>query len=189
MKTPMQNTVLTAEKIDYNGANIAKRFSGHNVMAQRPNNKEVEAVDLSIYYGNTPAVNKVTLPFYKNCITAIIGPSGCGKSTLIKSINRVCEISSKMKVEGEILFKGKNVYDRDVDVVELRRRIGMVFQKPNPFQADIVVSTQIVPGLDDFPGVVRLDDGLVLIHDLERFLSLEEARALDEAMDERPGGS
>ncbi|OFW12510.1 MAG: chemotaxis protein CheW [Acidobacteria bacterium RIFCSPLOWO2_02_FULL_67_21] len=56
-------------------------------------------------------------------------------------------------------------------------------------QADIVVSTQIVPGLDDFPGVVRLDDGLVLIHDLERFLSLEEARALDEAMDERPGGS
>ena len=56
-------------------------------------------------------------------------------------------------------------------------------------QADIVVSTQIVPGLDHFPGVVRLDDGLVLIHDLERFLSLEEARALDEAMDERPGGS
>ena len=56
-------------------------------------------------------------------------------------------------------------------------------------QADIVVSTQIVPGLDDFPGVVRLDDGLVLIHDLERFLSLEDARALDEAMDERPGGS
>ena len=55
--------------------------------------------------------------------------------------------------------------------------------------ADIVVSTQIVPGLDDFPGVVRLDDGLVLIHDLERFLSLDEARALDEAMDERPGGS
>ncbi|MDO8126767.1 MAG: phosphate ABC transporter ATP-binding protein PstB [Candidatus Brocadiales bacterium] len=174
MKTPMQNTVLTAEKIDYNGANIAKRFSGHNVMAQRPNNKEVEAVDLSIYYGNTPAVNKVTLPFYTNCITAIIGPSGCGKSTLIKSINRVCEISSKMKVEGEILFKGKNVYDRDVDVVELRRRIGMVFQKPNPFPKSIYDNVAFGPRLHGRYSRKALNE--LVEHSLRRAALWEEVK-------------
>ncbi|MCP4365728.1 MAG: phosphate ABC transporter ATP-binding protein [Planctomycetes bacterium] len=106
-------------------------------MSDRPDNKEVEAVELSVYYGSAIAVNKVNLPFYRNMITAIIGPSGCGKSTLIKSINRVGEISAPIKVEGKVLFKGKNVYDRDVDVVELRRRVGMVFQKPNPFPKSI----------------------------------------------------
>ncbi|MEE9558335.1 MAG: phosphate ABC transporter ATP-binding protein PstB [Candidatus Brocadiales bacterium] len=107
------------------------------VMPDRPDNKEVEAVELSVYYGSVIAVKKVNLPFYRNMITAIIGPSGCGKSTLIKSINRVGEISTPIKVEGKVLFKGKNVYDRDVDVVELRRRVGMVFQKPNPFPKSI----------------------------------------------------
>ncbi|MEE9488075.1 MAG: phosphate ABC transporter ATP-binding protein PstB [Candidatus Brocadiales bacterium] len=106
-------------------------------MPDRPDNKEVEAVELSVYYGSVIAVKKVNLPFYRNMITAIIGPSGCGKSTLIKSINRVGEISAPIKVEGKVLFKGKNVYDRDVDVVELRRRVGMVFQKPNPFPKSI----------------------------------------------------
>ncbi|MHC4197637.1 MAG: phosphate ABC transporter ATP-binding protein PstB [Planctomycetota bacterium] len=106
-------------------------------MSSNTNNSEVEAVDLSVYYGSAIAVNKVNLPFYRNMITAIIGPSGCGKSTLIKSINRVGEISAPIKVEGKLLFKGKNVYDRDVDVVELRRRVGMVFQKPNPFPKSI----------------------------------------------------
>lgn len=137
MMTPIQNSASTARKLGYNNVRSTKASSGPKVMVHKPNNKEVETVDLSIYYGSTIAVKNVTLPFYKNCITAIIGPSGCGKSTLIKSINRVCEISSKMKVEGRILFKGKNVYDRDVDVVELRRRVGMVFQKPNPFPKSI----------------------------------------------------
>lgn len=111
------------------------------------NRKEVETVNLSVYYGNLKAVKGVTLPFYQNYVTAIIGPSGCGKSTLIKAINRVCEIISKIKVEGKVLFKGKNVYDRDVDVVELRRRIGMVFQKPNPFPKSIYDNVAFGPRL------------------------------------------
>jgi phosphate transport system ATP-binding protein len=111
------------------------------------NKKEIEALDLSVYYGTLKAVKGVSLPFYQKYVTAIIGPSGCGKSTLIKAINRVCEITSKINVEGKILFKGKNVYDRDVDVVELRRRVGMVFQKPNPFPKSIYDNVAFGPRL------------------------------------------
>jgi phosphate transport system ATP-binding protein len=140
MMTPAENASSLAKKMDSNKRPKVKAASGPKkvvVMSDRPDNKEVEAVELSVYYGNIIAVKKVNLPFYRNMITAIIGPSGCGKSTLIKSINRVGEISTPIKVEGKVLFKGKNVYDRDVDVVELRRRVGMVFQKPNPFPKSI----------------------------------------------------
>lgn len=140
MMTPAENASSLAKKMDPNKRPKVEAASGPKkvvVMPDRPDNKEVEAVELSVYYGSVIAVKKVNLPFYRNMITAIIGPSGCGKSTLIKSINRVGEISAPMKVEGKVLFKGKNVYDRDVDVVELRRRVGMVFQKPNPFPKSI----------------------------------------------------
>ncbi|MEE9583989.1 MAG: phosphate ABC transporter ATP-binding protein PstB [Candidatus Brocadiales bacterium] len=150
MAAPVQKNTLLTKKMDYNkksGGKVSSGPKGVVVMARESNNKEVETVDLSVYYGNTIAVKKVTLPFYRNQITAIIGPSGCGKSTLIKSINRVNEIISKMKIEGEVLFKGKNVYDRDVDVVELRRRIGMVFQKPNPFPKSIYDNVAFGPRL------------------------------------------
>lgn len=140
MMAPAENASSLAKKMDPNKRPKVKAASGPKkvvVMPDRPDNKEVEAVELSVYYGSVIAVKKVNLPFYRNMITAIIGPSGCGKSTLIKSINRVGEISAPMRVEGKVLFKGKNVYDRDVDVVELRRRVGMVFQKPNPFPKSI----------------------------------------------------
>ncbi len=140
MMTPAENASSLAKKMNSNRRPKVEAASGPKkvvVMPDRPDNKEVEAVELSVYYGSVIAVKKVNLPFYRNMITAIIGPSGCGKSTLIKSINRVGEISAPIKVEGKVLFKGKNVYDRDVDVVELRRRVGMVFQKPNPFPKSI----------------------------------------------------
>lgn len=139
--TPAGRTTSLAKRADCNKMVSHGKTSPEGkrpiVMTQELNNTEVEAVSLSIYYGTVPAVKDVSLSFYRNKITAIIGPSGCGKSTLIKSINRVSEISAKMKVEGAVLLKGKNVYDRDVDVVELRRRVGMVFQKPNPFPKSI----------------------------------------------------
>ena len=112
-----------------------------------PLEKKVETAALSIYYGSLRAIKGVSMPFYEKYITAIIGPSGCGKSTLIKSINRVCEITSKIRVEGKVLFNGKNVYDRDVDVVELRRRVGMVFQKPNPFPKSVYDNVAFGPRL------------------------------------------
>ncbi len=97
----------------------------------------IEAKDLNIYYGNFLAVKQVTLPVHKQKITAIIGPSGCGKSTMLRSFNRMNDLVSSAHATGEVLFHGKNIYDPDVDPVQVRRYIGMVFQKPNPFPKSI----------------------------------------------------
>jgi phosphate transport system ATP-binding protein len=93
----------------------------------------MEVRDLSAFYGNFRALRSVTLPVPKQRISAIIGPSGCGKSTLIRCLNRMNDLIPGFRVEGDVLFEGKNLYDKKVDAVEVRRRIGMVFQKPNPF--------------------------------------------------------
>jgi phosphate transport system ATP-binding protein len=89
--------------------------------------------DLSAYYGSTIALKKINLTFKSQAITAIIGPSGCGKSTLIRCLNRLHEISHGGSVKGCVLLDGKDIYASDVDPVALRRRVGMVFQKPTPF--------------------------------------------------------
>lgn len=107
------------------------------VFQARDNGYAIEARDLSIYYGDFRAVERVNLAVRRNDITAIIGPSGCGKSTVLRSFNRMNELIPTARAEGEVVFRGKNVYDPDVDPVELRRRIGMVFQKPNPFPKSI----------------------------------------------------
>ena len=92
---------------------------------------QVEA--LSAYYGNTLAVNKVSLSIKTNRVTAIIGPSGCGKSTLIRCLNRMHEVTPGARVEGQVLLDGQDLYGLGVDPVDVRRRVGMVFQKPNVF--------------------------------------------------------
>jgi len=97
----------------------------------------IEARDLSVYYGDFQAIKDVNLEFPRRKITAIIGPSGCGKSTVLRSLNRMNELIPTSGTRGEVLFHGKNIYDADVDAVEVRRRIGMVFQKPNPFPKTI----------------------------------------------------
>ncbi len=89
--------------------------------------------DLSAWYSSTIALKNVNLTFHKRAITAIIGPSGCGKSTLIRCLNRLHEISNGGRVKGKVLLDGKDIYAGDVDPVVIRRRIGMVFQKPTPF--------------------------------------------------------
>jgi phosphate transport system ATP-binding protein len=97
----------------------------------------IEARNLSVYYGDFRAVKHVDLKIERQKITAIIGPSGCGKSTMLRSFNRMNELVPTARAEGEVLFLGQNLYARDVDPVEVRRRIGMVFQKPNPFPKSI----------------------------------------------------
>jgi phosphate transport system ATP-binding protein len=97
----------------------------------------VEANNIHIYYGSFRAVKDVSLNFPARQITALIGPSGCGKSTVLRSFNRMNDLVPTSRIEGQILFRGKNIYDSDVDPVEVRRRIGMVFQKPNPFPKSI----------------------------------------------------
>ncbi|MFY7883493.1 MAG: phosphate ABC transporter ATP-binding protein PstB [Dolichospermum sp.] len=97
----------------------------------------IQVKNLSFYYGNYKAIEGISLDIYKNQVTALIGPSGCGKSTFIKTINRISELEGKVKVEGRIEFFGQNIYDPKININRLRREIGMVFQKPNPFPMSI----------------------------------------------------
>jgi phosphate transport system ATP-binding protein len=93
--------------------------------------------DMDVYYGDFKAVREVSMSFAKNEITALIGPSGCGKSTVLRCLNRMNDLIPSARVDGDVFFHDKNIYDDDVDPVEIRRRIGMVFQKPNPFSKSI----------------------------------------------------
>jgi phosphate transport system ATP-binding protein len=101
------------------------------------NNYVLQTKNLGIYYGDFKAVTDVNLNIERNKITAIIGPSGCGKSTLLRAFNRMNELSPGTRIDGSILFEGDNLYAKDIDPVEVRYRIGMVFQKPNPFPKSI----------------------------------------------------
>ena len=97
----------------------------------------IEAQGLNVFYGSFQAVNDINLQIEPRQITALIGPSGCGKSTVLRAFNRMNDLIDVARTEGQVLFHGKNLYDTDVDPVEVRRRIGMVFQKPNPFPKSI----------------------------------------------------
>ncbi|MDR4506933.1 MAG: phosphate ABC transporter ATP-binding protein PstB [Candidatus Brocadiaceae bacterium] len=93
--------------------------------------------DLSLYYGDTLALKGINLDISEKRITAFIGPSGCGKSTLIRCLNRMNDLIEGVRIEGRIKISGKDIYDHAIDVTELRKRVGMVFQKPNPFPKSI----------------------------------------------------
>ena len=97
----------------------------------------IEARNLSVYYGDFRAVKDVNLRIEPRKITAIIGPSGCGKSTMLRAFNRMNELVPTAWAEGEVLFRGQNIYAPDIDAVQVRRHVGMVFQKPNPFPKSI----------------------------------------------------
>ncbi len=97
----------------------------------------LEAENLNVYYGSFHAVRDINLKFERRKITALIGPSGCGKSTVLRSFNRMNDLVGTARTEGSVRFHGKNIYDPDVDPTEVRRRIGMVFQKANPFPKSI----------------------------------------------------
>src|SRR5215217_2233099 len=96
-----------------------------------------ELEDVTAAYGGKPAVAEVSMPVYRNAITAIIGPSGCGKSTLIRCLNRMNDLIPSATVDGRVLYHEQDIYDEQVDPVEVRKRIGMVVQKPNPFPKSI----------------------------------------------------
>src|SRR3954462_4285981 len=95
--------------------------------------KRIDVSDLDIYYGNFLAVQDVTVSIEPRSITALIGPSGCGKSTFLRSLNRMREVMRGARVEGKVVIDGQDLYGADVDPVDVRRQIGMVFQRPNPF--------------------------------------------------------
>ena len=138
------------------------------------NNTIIKLKDVNFYYGQSRALTDISMTFGKNKVTALIGPSGCGKSTLLRLLNRMNDLIDGTRVEGEILFEEKNIYAPDIDPVEIRRKIGMVFQKPNPFPKTIYNNIAYGPKLT---GVKATDlDTLV-----ER--SLKQAVLWDEVKD------
>jgi phosphate transport system ATP-binding protein len=110
---------------------------------------------VTIKYSGKPAVDNVSFSVLENHITAIIGPSGCGKSTLIRAFNRMNDFIPEATQEGQILYRGENICGRDVDPVELRRQIGMVFQKPNPFPKSIYRNVAWGPTVNGYKGDIR----------------------------------
>jgi phosphate transport system ATP-binding protein len=114
---------------------------------------------LTVSYGGNPALKDVSLEVYKNFVTAFIGPSGCGKSTFIRCFNRMNDLIPSAAVDGTILYHGEDLYGPDVDAVEVRKRIGMVFQKPNPFpksiHANVAFGPRVLGMTDDLEGRVE----------------------------------
>jgi phosphate transport system ATP-binding protein len=133
----------------------------------------VQIQDLSLWYGAFKAVENVSIPFREKHITAIIGPSGCGKSTVLRCMNRMNELIPGVRVTGSVLFRGEDMYAPHADPVEVRRRVGMVFQKPNPFPKSIYDNIAFGPRVNGFKG------------DLDNLVrrSLEQAALWDEVKD------
>ncbi|HEX3265328.1 MAG TPA: phosphate ABC transporter ATP-binding protein PstB [Candidatus Limnocylindrales bacterium] len=136
----------------------------HGALVERPTDTSalpsvepaVALQDVSVFYGSFRAVKDISFEVQAKSITALIGPSGSGKSTLLRSINRMNELVPGARVEGQVTYHGQNLYDEKVDAVEVRRRIGMVFQKPNPFPKSIYDNVAFGPRLNGFRG--NLDD-------------------------------
>ncbi len=116
------------------------------------NHLALEVKNLSVYYGEHLAVRDISLEIAGNQITAIIGPSGCGKSTLLRCFNRMNDLIGNARIDGEVIFDGRNIYDPAVDPVDIRRRIGMVFQRPNPFPKSIYDNVAFGPRVNGFKG-------------------------------------
>jgi phosphate transport system ATP-binding protein len=125
-------------------------------------NYAVEAHHLHVYYGSFLAVNDISLQIETQKITAIIGPSGCGKSTVLRAFNRMNDLVPIARTEGEVLFHGQNIYAEGIDPVEVRKRVGMVFQKPNPFPKSIYENIAWGARINGFKGNKSAMDDLVV---------------------------
>ncbi|MGL4946152.1 MAG: phosphate ABC transporter ATP-binding protein PstB [Cetobacterium sp.] len=121
-------------------------------------NIRISVKDFNFYYGDFKALKNINMDILKNKVTALIGPSGCGKSTFLRSINRMNDLISGVKYEGQILLDDQNVFDKQFDIVELRKKVGMVFQKPNPFPKSIYENLVYAPKLHGENNKKKLDE-------------------------------
>jgi phosphate transport system ATP-binding protein len=134
---------------------IAVPVRERKARAEEPGRAIIETRSVTIRYAGKPAVLDVSFPVMENRITAIIGPSGCGKSTILRAFNRMNDFIPGAELVGEVLYRGVDVYGKEIDPVELRRRIGMVFQKPNPFPKSIFKNVSWGPSVNGYPGDIR----------------------------------
>jgi phosphate transport system ATP-binding protein len=119
---------------------------------------KIEVKDLSLYYGEKQALKGISMQIPKNKVTALIGPSGCGKSTFLRSINRMNDLIPSVKITGQMLVEGVDIYDKNVDVVNIRKKIGMVFQKSNPFPKSIYENVAYGPRINGIKDKSQLDE-------------------------------
>ena len=124
--------------------NTLNRDNIKNITREKMKTK-INVKNLNLWYGKNHALHGINLDIYKNKITALIGPSGCGKSTFLRCINRMNDLITSVNIKGQIVIDGKNIYDKDVDEVSVRKRIGMVFQQPNPFPKSIYENVAYAP--------------------------------------------
>ena len=118
----------------------------------------ISVKNLDLYYGETQALKNVSMDIRKNAITAFIGPSGCGKSTFLKTLNRMNDLVENVKINGEVLLDGNDIYDKSVDTTLLRKNVGMVFQQPNPFPMSIYDNIAYGPRVHGIKSKAKLDD-------------------------------
>lgn len=139
------------------------------------NEKIISVKNLDLYYGDHKALNGINMDIERNSITAFIGPSGCGKSTFLRTLNRMNDLIPNVKIEGEVIYNDKNIYDKNVDIYNLRKEVGMVFQKPNPFPMSIYDNVAYGPRTHGIHNKVKLDQIVVE--------SLKKAAIYDEVKD------
>src|SRR3989337_3211750 len=143
-------TQMEAPRID--SGRIAEVSRGVDRYEIERREKVFSVSDLTVSYSGKTALEGVTLDVHENTVTAFIGPSGCGKSTFIRCFNRMNDLIPGARVAGTVLYHGEDLYGREVDVVEIRRRIGMVFQKPNPFPKSIYDNVAFGPRVAGYRG-------------------------------------
>lgn len=128
--------MMTSE-VKTHAIDISSMQRDNRILQLENEEQTLQVKNLKLYYGEKEALHGIDMVIPKNRVTAFIGPSGCGKSTLLRCFNRMNDLVDSCRIEGQILLDNANIYDRSVDVAELRRRVGMVFQKPNPFPKSI----------------------------------------------------
>ncbi len=121
-------------------------------------NSKISTRKLNLYYGNNHALKNIDMDIRPNAVTAFIGPSGCGKSTFLKSLNRMNDLIDNVKIEGNVLLDGENIYDPKVDTTLLRKKVGMVFQQPNPFPMSIYDNIAYGPRIHGIKSKAKLDE-------------------------------
>lgn len=139
------------------------------------NEKIISVKNLDLYYGDHKALNSINMDIERNSITAFIGPSGCGKSTFLRTLNRMNDLIPNVKIEGEVIYNDKNIYDKNVDIYNLRKEVGMVFQKSNPFPMSIYDNVAYGPRTHGIHNKEKLDQIVVE--------SLKKAAIYDEVKD------
>jgi phosphate transport system ATP-binding protein len=139
-----------------------------------PQQVKIDVRHLSVYYGHFRAISEIDLVIPKGMITSIIGPSGCGKSTLLRAMNRMVDLTPGTAVEGQVMLDGRNIYAKGVDVVDIRQRVGMVFQRPNPFPKSIYENVAYGPRLYGIRRRAELDD--IVEYSLKRAALWDEVK-------------